>query len=475
MNIPDRIVETKENNYTIPKIVGYPIAGLTLLLDLVIGGIAYRKVEDLGNIHYSYRIGIFMMGVVIVAISMLLIILEQNAEDRSRRILFGIQITSALDLLLCILYYCVNNTFMWGICLLTFFASPIICLLFWIYQRIICFGNHFKAKRIDNLIIAFFTLDCLLLTISAAGGKLYEISEEGIYRQGPWSPFSFIYPLIVLVFCIYFNLSNEMSLRKHITCITFAFCPLCFAVAGLITQNTIFGHLASVFGVVVIYGGIYIERERTTIMQREELQKTRIEAALLQINPHFIQNCLTSIRGLMYIDVKESEEMLLDLAGYLRGTFTSLSREEFISVREEMKLTDFYLAIEQKRFPDSIVVNKDIDSYDSQIPSFIIEPLVENAVRHGIREKEGTGCITISVKETPNLLEIKVIDDGVGFDAEKAFDNDREHIGLYNVKRRIELMAHGSLTMKSEIGKGTEAVILIPRKEGNNESIDHRR
>ena len=144
------------------------------------------------------------------------------------------------------------------------------------------------------------------------------------------------------------------------------------------------------------------------------------------------------------------------------------SEENVIPFEKEFKHSEAYLAIEKKRFGDKINVNYDIGYIDFQIPPLSMQVLVENAVKHGIRKKEGGGTITIRTKLKDGSIYVIVKDDGVGFDAERIADDANIHVGIANVQNRLESMCGGRLEVDSKIGEGTTAVIILPQKNAAN-------
>ena len=161
----------------------------------------------------------------------------------------------------------------------------------------------------------------------------------------------------------------------------------------------------------------------------------------------------------------------------LKSTFfrTSLSKgKDIISIETEKQQVESYLKIQQVRYSDileySIKIPAKLMNYD--IPKLTLQPLVENAVRHGLSTRAEGGTVTISTKELENEFMITIEDNGIGFDQnikEKETD-DRQNVGIENVKQRLNDMCHGSLCIESKIGIGTKATILLPKEETKNEN-----
>lgn len=195
-----------------------------------------------------------------------------------------------------------------------------------------------------------------------------------------------------------------------------------------------------------------------------ELAQNRIAIAISQIQPHFLYNSLTAIKQLCVIDPVRAEQAVGEFAGFLRENLDSLTSSSLISFRKELNHIKNYLALEQLRFGSRLKVHYNIQTYDFVLPSLTIQPIVENAVRYGVTKKAEGGTITISTKNGEDTIIITVSDDGAGFDMYHRKEDGRSHIGIENVKNRLQAQCNGDLTIKSELGKGTVVTILIHKR-----------
>lgn len=195
------------------------------------------------------------------------------------------------------------------------------------------------------------------------------------------------------------------------------------------------------------------------------LQNYRVSISLSQIQHHFLYNSLTAIHYLCDKDPKKAKQAIGWFSSYLRSNLDKIKEEKPISFTEALKHIEIYLKLEKLRFEDELNVIYDIEVSNFQIPSLVVQPLVENAVNHGVGDKEGGGSVIIRTRELEDHYEIIIEDDGVGFDDSKPKEDGRSHVGLSNVRERLELICKGKLIIKSEIGKGTIATIVIPKEE----------
>ena len=190
----------------------------------------------------------------------------------------------------------------------------------------------------------------------------------------------------------------------------------------------------------------------------------RVQQMLSQIKPHFLHNALTLIIDLCDTAPQKAKAATVEFSRYLRGNMESIDRAGPIPFVKELEHTKLYLNIEQMRFAGDLQVRYDIACTGFSLPALTVEPLAENAVRHGVREKpDGRGTVVIATRETPDGYEITVTDDGPGFDPDRLPEDGQMHVGIANVRERLRQIVDGSLEYRSAPGEGTTAIIRIPK------------
>ena len=210
------------------------------------------------------------------------------------------------------------------------------------------------------------------------------------------------------------------------------------------------------------------ELESEKVILKAELTESRIATMISQIQPHFIYNTLGTIEQLCITEPESASKLVRNFSLYLRGNFSELANAKPIRFSEEMNHVKYYTDIEQVRFPD-MTIQYDLQSVEFVLPALSVQPLVENAIKHGLMGLEEGGKVTISSYETDTHYIVEVTDDGVGFDMNAGYD-ETKHVGIKNIRGRIEAMCNGTLTIESEIGVGTKATIKIPKEETENDS-----
>ena len=204
------------------------------------------------------------------------------------------------------------------------------------------------------------------------------------------------------------------------------------------------------------------ELEMEKIVLNAQLADSRIATMMSQIRPHFVYNTLGSIEQLCKLDPPKAGELVHNFAKYLRGNFGELDNPKPILMSQEMEHVRHYISIENVRFPD-MTFTFEMNSDDFYIPALTIQPIVENAIKHGLMKLRNGGTIRVATYETDTAYYISVEDDGVGFDTNVLLD-DRKHVGIRNIRERLKVMVNGTLEIESKIGVGTKVVVKIPKE-----------
>ena len=222
-----------------------------------------------------------------------------------------------------------------------------------------------------------------------------------------------------------------------------------------------FLNIAIVMSCMLYYIWLHLQfvHEHEQAMRAEQ----RIRIMISQIQPHFLYNTLSTIQALCDTDPKLAKQTVEKFGLYLRQNIASLSQEALIPLEQELAHTRIYVEIEALRF-ENIEVRYDIQAEDFAVPALTLQPLVENAIRHGVRSRE-QGVVSIVTRRRDRFCEIVVEDNGPGFDVKRIDQLSQSHIGIRNVRERVERICGGTVTVESVIGRGTTATIQIPIRE----------
>ena len=205
------------------------------------------------------------------------------------------------------------------------------------------------------------------------------------------------------------------------------------------------------------------ELETEKVALNAQLTESRVSTMMSQIRPHFIYNTLGSIEQLCIIDPSKAGELVHNFSKYLRGNFGELDNPKPILMSQEMGHVHHYINIENVRFPD-MTFSFEMNSSDFYIPALTIQPIVENAIKHGLMKLEKGGTIRVLSYETNTDYCVVVEDNGVGFDTNLLLD-ERKHVGIRNIRGRLEAMVNGTLEIESVQGHGTKVLIKIPKED----------
>lgn len=207
------------------------------------------------------------------------------------------------------------------------------------------------------------------------------------------------------------------------------------------------------------------EQNRELAEKEHRLTDSRIKVMMSQIRSHFIFNVLATISTYCKIDPKMADKALVCFSRYLRRNIHIIEEDGLIDFSSELEQLEDYVTLEQLRFAEEITFEKEIETSSFQIPPLTVQPIVENAIKHGLVEHGKSGTVFLRTKRKENNIVITVTDNGVGF--EPGMLEKTESVGIRNVRYRLETMTGGTLTVLSEPGRGTTVTMQIPQDREN--------
>ncbi|WP_028829872.1 sensor histidine kinase [Proteocatella sphenisci] len=275
-------------------------------------------------------------------------------------------------------------------------------------------------------------------------------------------------------------LNLKFYTNKNINQLQAFFCIACLMAANIMESiGMSVGILNETYAVAFLFYYLVIHVYISQQINEEKELKLREQRLLLmlsQIQPHFLYNTLNTITALCRVNPKLAEETTIKFSGYLRENMYSMGENDTNPFSQELEHTNIYLDIEKLRFGDRVKVKYDIKSDDFNMPTLTLQPIVENAVKHGICNKLEGGTIKISAEKKGRDHIITIQDNGIGFEIDKALNDGRPHVGIHNVKERLKSMVRAEMEIISFIGIGTTVRIIIPgeRKNTRLESGERR-
>ena len=299
---------------------------------------------------------------------------------------------------------------------------------------------------------------------------VFQIDVNNAYQGGPLSKFCLYVSLILLICLFVMTLRVFEPHKRKETWVPLL--VLALIVGSLVMDGNVGAMPQPVsyltIAVVMSCMAYYIWLHLQFVREHEEalVAGQRVQLTLSQIKPHFLYNTLNAISSLCEEEPQMVKPAIDQFAHYLRGNMSSIDQKGPIPFTQELDHTKTYLAIEQMRFEDALRVNYQITCTDFRIPALTVEPLAENAVRHGVRgNKGGRGVVSIATKDAGDHFEVIITDDGPGFDPSQMPDDEKPHVGIANVRERLENVCGGKLDIQSKTGEGTTATILLPKEQ----------
>ena len=288
----------------------------------------------------------------------------------------------------------------------------------------------------------------------------------------PWVIAQGIVSAILLAYMLHIYFSIDMVKDKYLLliCITMQALILADLCAGLlgwkyagICSKTGFFLVLLIFLVWTMYVVLQKYRQALRVNQLErELEESRIAVMIRQIHPHFLFTALSTIRHLCRTQPEVAWEALGDFAAYLRANTDALTSTKLIPFPQELRHIQSYLKLEKLRMGDSLNIVYDIQEENFLLPPLTVQPLVENAVKHGIFYAKSGGTVRIATCKEGDSIVIRVCDDGAGFDMEEKNDStERVYVGIQNVQTRLQKLLHAKMSVKSEKNNGTTVTIRI--------------
>ena len=326
--------------------------------------------------------------------------------------------------------------------------------------------RDWRRSGLYTFVMAIWFVYVILLVYTQFSTTIYYFDAQNVYHRGPLYPLLLVPPVLIMLANL-IALWRRRKLLSKKQRLAFAVYMLVPTLAMLI-QMLFYGLYLIVLGTslaaLFLFTYIHGDQAERYMQQEAENAQLRMDIMLSQIQPHFLFNSLGAIAHLCRSD-PEARDAVNKFSRYLRHNMDSLSQTEPIPFASELEHTKAYLELEQLRFPAELDVRWDLSCTDFLLPTLTLQPLAENAVRHGIRgSSSGAGTVTISTRETPEHYEITVEDDGVGFDPAAEAADGMPHIGLTNVRERLRRVCGGELRIDSAPGEGCRATILIPKE-----------
>ena len=324
-----------------------------------------------------------------------------------------------------------------------------------------CCGENMRETRLLQAVPGLWAVYAVLATSGLVIDAFYFVTPDRQVHRGPWYPLMLLPVIAILLLDLAAVIGRRRLLSRKVY-LSF-FITLLPMTVTLLVQTFVDAFLlldvCMVLSALSMYGLVLSDQIEQDLCQQREIAQQRASIMVLQMRPHFIYNTMTSIYCLCSQDPEKAQQVVMDFTTYLRKNFTAIASPTLIPFSSELEHTRAYLAVEQALYEDSLFVEYDTPHTWFRVPPLTLQPIVENAVKHGRDPYAGPFHISIRTRKTNSGSEIIVADNGRGL---LPSDNEEPHIALKNIEERLEIMCGGSLTITPGEGSGTVVKLTIP-------------
>ena len=358
-----------------------------------------------------------------------------------------------------------------------------------------------RAGKVSRVIASFtyyFAAGSALTSIISAKYThwYYIIDEQNVYQRQPYYNVALVLiaVLFVLVVLQIVVCAKRLLVKQIVSLLLYILIPFTMVILQVVFKPGIgLTNIGMAISLIIIFivnnvkitimeselnkkvlqqNMVLLNQNKVIAEKKEEIENLQLNMVITQMQPHFVFNVLNIIYYLCAKDTKLAQTAIDNFSSYLRTNIDSLVSDELAPFSKELEHVKNYLDLEKLRFDEELEIEYDIGPTDFHLPMLVVQPLVENAVKHGIAKSPNGGKLIVRTIEDYDNYYIYVIDNGVGFDTKKKPANDgRSHIGVENVRVRIEKRVNGKLEIFSTKGKGTTAVITIPKLPGEKSNV----
>ena len=408
--------------------------------------------------YYSYIIAIVWITLAILTV---LVFENDRFSRKTKRWYFEVYIIVALSALFEWLGVLIDGNTDYPTWLLQvvkcgdYILTPFACVALLIQLR--------NRKVYSIIVFSILMANTIFQIVTAFTGGMITIDSLNHYTHGPLYPiYMIVYFLLIILVIIGFIDYGRRFRKQNVLSI---YSIMLFIIVGILMQEFSgpeirTAYLSIAIGLALLF--IHMSELSQTVTD-DELKQKDYEIMVSQIKPHFLFNSLAVIREIYQEDLDAGDQAITDFSQFLRYNLDALNKQRMIPFADEIENVRRYLDLQQLRFGDSLQVTYNLECTNFLVPTFSIQPMVENAVSHGARKRtDRRGQITIQTKEYEDHYEVSIIDNGPGFNPNKIPKyEDRAHVGIENVIERLELAQCGKLVIDSVKGEGTTVKLII--------------
>ena len=323
-------------------------------------------------------------------------------------------------------------------------------------------GESLKSSLLFKIVTVLMGVYVAVLPVALFTDIFYYVTPDNQFFRGSLWALWMVPLVVIMILNIIAVIRRRKKLsKKYFIGLLVYLLPM---TAAIILHMFISVELYIVFGMallaMIMFGLILSDNMEQYARQQQEIAHQRASVMVLQMRPHFIYNTMMTIYYLCKQDADKAQEVTLDFTEYLRKNFSAIASENTIPFADELKHTQTYLAVEQAQHEDNLFIEFDTPHTRFRVPPLTLQPLVENAVKHGMDIEGDPLHIYVKTRLTDNGSEVIVENDGHGFNPA---DDNEPHIALNNIRQRLKMMCKGKLKIAPRDGGGTVVTVFIPQ------------
>ena len=350
-----------------------------------------------------------------------------------------------------------------------YFFSMLIFLTLWFYMK-----QFIEESAITRTVTVFISAGVVIYTgviiLNLNRPVLFLVTNEGVYSDSVTDYISIIVDLFCIMSLCAATLLSKLSRTRKLSFMCCILYPVLFSVLSLnlyVSNNgvSVLGvlNIVVILPICLLFFNANDELEKDLLRHEKEQTELQVSAMISQMQPHFLYNSLAVIAALCEGDPELAAKATNAFSDYLRENISFANKNAPISFSEELSHIEIYVWLEKLRFPKKLNIEYDIKCDAFPVPALSVQPMVENAIKHGICKTKEGGTVRICSFDTEQYYTVTVSDNGAGFDISQTACDNREHLGIENTRYRIREMVGGSLDIVSTPGEGTTVTIRIPR------------
>ena len=324
-----------------------------------------------------------------------------------------------------------------------------------------CCGENIKKSPLFIAVMALLGVYFAIVVAAQFTEVFFYVTEDNVFVRGQLWAASLAPMAAILILNLIGAVRRRKKLsKKYFIGLLIYMIPMTITVIlHMFIAIEVLVVLGMALFALIMFGLILSDNVEHDMDQQREIAHQRASVMVLQMRPHFIYNTMTTIYYLCKQDADKAQQVTLDFIDYLRHNFNAIASEDAVPFDDELKHTQSYLAVEKAQHENNLFVEFDTPVTRFRLPPLTLQPLVENAVKHGMDPNAGPLTISVRTEQNDAGVLITVEDNGRGFDPS---DKSKPHPAIDNIESRLKQQCGGSLTVSPREGGGTKVKISIP-------------